>query len=263
MAADILGFSWGRHARHAEKLMDTIFENAELRVSFEAGSGDSDEIIMAFTGVRHALAGIDKDDFVKTNRSSRVVRDAYYINDLRRSWYNGIRQGVIDVLSPRIEGRRVVTLGNSLGGFGALMFSGVFETCDVAIAFAPQYSVRRELAPFENRWEQFSTRIDAFENDTCFLPGVDYTRSRKFIFCGATDGNDMKHADLIARTTDTNAHVFAIAGCGHDVSFTLKEKSLLGNLIDAAIDTPHDIERIGNILTVGSVAHASHRIADC
>jgi hypothetical protein len=243
--------------------MNVIFENARLRVSFEAGSSDSDEVVLAFTGGRHALAGIDKDDFVKTNRASPIIRDAYYINDLRRSWYNGIRQDVVDVLSPRIEGRRVISLGNSLGGFGALMFSGLFETCDTAIVFAPQYSVRPELAPFETRWEEFSMHIDGFENDTCFLPGVDYARCRKYIFCGANDSSDLMHAEHIIRVAKGDTNVFAVDGCGHDVSFKLKEHGLLGGLIEAAIDSSDGAARIRYLLDTNGVAYETRRSADC
>ncbi len=228
--------------------MNIVFEDARLRVSFEAGCG-GDEIVLVFTGVRHGVAGIKKDDFVRTNRTSAITRDVYYINDLRHSWYNGIRQDVVDVLSPRIEGRRVVTLGNSLGGFGALMFSGLFESCDVAIAFAPQYSVRPELVPFETRWKEFSSHIEAHENNTCFLPGVDYAGCRKFIFCGAGDRRDQTHAKLIAQAADADTHVFSVADCGHDVSFKLKEHGLLSELIEAAIDRSRGAARIRSLLS--------------
>lgn len=237
--------------------MDIIFENPEIRISFDPGSGDSDEVILAFTGGRHALAGIDKDDFVKTNRSSRIVRDAYYINDLRRSWYNGIRQAIVDELAPRVGGRRVVTLGNSLGGFGALMFAGLFETCDVAIAFAPQYSVKPELVPFEDRWEHFYGNIEFFESDTCFVTGVDYSRCRKYIFCGQTENHDRRHADLIAQMADANTHIFAIADCGHDVSFKLKENGVLGELIETAIGEAQGAEQIHSLLTARGVSYTT------
>lgn len=214
--------------------MDIVFENARLRVSFEPGSYGSEEIVLAFTGGRHALAGIDREDFVKTNRASRAMRDAYYINDLTRSWYNGIRQEILDVLQPRILGRRVVTLGNSLGGFGALMFAGLFETCDVALAFVPQYSVRPELVPFENRWDEFKMNIEAFEHDACFLPDVDYTHCRKYVFCGEADARDLAHGKLIAKSAQANTQVFAIADCGHDLSFRLKENGVLNRLVEVA-----------------------------
>jgi hypothetical protein len=222
-------------------------------VSFEPGSDDCDEIMLAFTGVRHALAGIDKEDFVNTNRTSRLKRDAYYINDLARSWYNEIRQEVIDVLQPRIRGRRVVTLGNSLGGFGALMFSGLFETCDVALAFVPQYSIKPKLVPFEDRWDEFKTNINAFEHDTCFLPGIDYTHCCKYVFCGEVDARDLAHAKLIAKSAKANTHVFLIVGCGHDLSFKLRERKLLRRLVDIATSKGENAASIQQFLVSAGV----------
>jgi hypothetical protein len=237
-------------------MTDIVFENADLRVSFEAGSGDSEEIILAFTGGRHALAGVDKDDFVRTNRGSRVVRDAYYVNDMKRSWYRCIRNDIVDVLSPRIDGRRVITLGNSLGGFGALMFSGLFDTCDVAIAFAPQYSISPARVPFETRWQHFSADLEFDENDTCFLPDVGYEGCRKYVFCGQYDSSDLLHADLIARAGGAETHIFTIANCGHDVSFKLKERGVLGKLIETAIDVPQGAESIHRLLNEHDVEHS-------
>lgn len=233
--------------------MDIIFENARLRVSFEPGSYCSDEIVLAFTGGRHALAGIDKEDFVKTNRASCAMRDIYYINDLTRSWYNGIRQEILDVLQPRIRGRRVVTLGNSLGGFGALMFAGLFETCDVALAFVPQYSIRPEIVPFENRWDEFKMNIEAFEHDTCFIPGVDYTRSRKYVFCGEADTRDLAHARLIANSARGNMQVFFIADCGHDLSFKLKKNGVLNRLVEVATSEGENQASIQQILAAAGI----------
>jgi len=233
--------------------MDIVFENARLRISFEPGSYGSDEIVLAFTGGRHALAGIDKEDFVKTNRTSCVTRDAYYINDLTRSWYNGIRQEIVDVLQLRIGGRRVVTLGNSLGGFGALMFSGLFETCDVALAFVPQYSIRPELVLFEDRWIEFKMNINAFEHDTCFLPSVDYTHCRKYVFCGEVDARDLAHAKLIAKSARANTYVFSIAGSGHDLSFKLKEMGLLNRLVEMATSEGENEASIQQFLVAAGI----------
>jgi hypothetical protein len=50
--------------------------------------------------------------------------------------------------------------GFSMGGYGALLFSQALRLDNVTL-FAPQVSIRAEIAPFERRWRRESRKIDA------------------------------------------------------------------------------------------------------
>jgi hypothetical protein len=64
---------------------------------------------------------------------------------------------VLDALSPRYPVVRA--MGFSMGGYGALLFSRALRLAFVTL-FAPQVSIRAELAPFERRWRREVGLID-------------------------------------------------------------------------------------------------------
>ncbi|MBV0913695.1 sialate O-acetylesterase [Anianabacter salinae] len=58
---------------------------------------------------------------------------------------------------------RLVTYGSSMGGFGALLFSGALRA-ERVIAIAPQVSIDRAVVPFENRWSRAAAEIGPFRH---------------------------------------------------------------------------------------------------
>ena len=54
---------------------------------------------------------------------------------------------------------QVSMYGSSMGGFGGLTFAGMAPGCTV-VAFAPQSTLRRDLAPFERRYRYASRAFD-------------------------------------------------------------------------------------------------------
>lgn len=236
--------------------MDVVFEDDALRITFEPGSPDQDAVILAFTGCRHELGRIARDDFVRTSRSTRIVRDVYFVNDLGRCWYNGLHSTIVGILAPRVAGRRVVTLGNSMGGFGALLFSGLFETCDTAVAFVPQYSVDRRIVPFEDRWREHVAQIPAFDVATCFHDRGKYGARRKYVFYGDQSRNDARQAELLLRAADVDTHVFTIRDGTHEVAAMLKERNVLAVLLDTATDATCGPGDISALLSRHDIAHS-------
>jgi hypothetical protein len=65
-----------------------------------------------------------------------------------------------DVLAQLVPGYRVVRAsGFSMGGYGALLFSQALRLDYVAL-FAPQVSIRTQIAPYERRWRAEAAMID-------------------------------------------------------------------------------------------------------
>jgi hypothetical protein len=211
-----------------------LTETDDLRVVFEPGS--SGTAVVSFTGVGFALGGIQKDEFVKTLQTDAVTHSAFYITDKTRSWYNRTREPILRHLeSPLREFDRVVTLGNSMGGFGALYFSGLLPRCQRAISFVPQFSVDPKIIGNRDpRWMQWRSKIDrwgvshALENMSDNAPGV--------VFFGANAPADQWHLnEMRVRLSDPH-RVFKLTGCGHDVAGAIKSRGKLHEVVASAID---------------------------
>ena len=102
---------------------------------------------------------------------------------------------IVKLLNHEIQRRgskHVFTLGNSMGGSGAIIFASALDNCKRAISFCPQSSVHPDIAAFEDRWTDYRRAIvdwtvpDAIER---MRPTREY-----IVFFGADDPRDLKHA---------------------------------------------------------------------
>ncbi len=152
-----------------------LFEDERLRIRFDEALSDK-EAVVSFSGIgAGAYGGRDLRDVVHVSaddqnptqidefrKSIAGTKNVYYVTDKRRFWYNGIENRILDILNAHLAERgtkRVLALGNSMGGSAALMFASRIEQCRHAIAFAPQSSMHPDLVPFENRWDQYRSKI--------------------------------------------------------------------------------------------------------
>ena len=200
--------------------MNVVVDNERLRISYERGEGDV--LVIAFAGVGLALGGIQTEEFrnsVKQLHQQGQCSVAYVL-DKRRSWYNdGVGSEIADALNltaRQVEASKVVTLGNSMGGTGALIFAGILANCSQAIAFCPQSSVNPDVAPFETRWGEWRKSIEKwdFPDATATLEqGVKYD-----IFYGEDDPLDLQHARRFSTLDRPNINLHMLSKCGHDVA---------------------------------------------
>ena len=93
-------------------------------------------IIISFTGIGYSMGGIQKEEFQKI-KSFRDY-DSLFVIDENRSWFNTVNPEQIIEKVNMYE--NVITLGNSMGAFNAIMFAKYYPV-KTAIAFATQYSL--------------------------------------------------------------------------------------------------------------------------
>jgi hypothetical protein len=209
--------------------MPILADNELCRISFERGA-DAGAVI-SFTGIGHGLGAIPQEEF----RKSLAARgtSTYFVTDKRRHWYNGCFDLVLDILERHLarEGiSEVVTLGNSMGGFGAIVFAEAIGACSRSIAFCPQSSMHRPTVPFESRWTEYSATIEAWT-----LPdavGLLTGEVEHFLIYGRHDAKDMLHAGRFAASG--RAAVFCVDG-GHDAAASLKRQGKLVPVIEAVL----------------------------
>ena len=91
----------------------SVIDTEELLVSVIPR--DSHVTTICFTGIGHAIGGVDIQsfEFLKSSQNSTTI----FVVDRKRSWGNSINfDDFLDAIAKYIEGKIVNTVGNSMGG---------------------------------------------------------------------------------------------------------------------------------------------------
>jgi len=210
------------HANDAQ----VLFADDTLRIT-TIGDPASPNCFLSFTGLYHAMGSIKMEEFVGATRLPGFF--AIFVTDLKRSWFNGFPpEAILGPIAPLLAGKRIVTIGNSLGGFGAIWITRYLPV-DLAIAFCPQYSVHPEEVPGETRWDEFRSKISEWRVRS--LDGAFNDSTRYVTFNG--DGPDEIHWRRLPHLP--NCHHILIQGSGHETALFLKQRGVLGAAIESTV----------------------------
>jgi hypothetical protein len=200
---------------------------------------DSSTLVIAFAGLRGFLGGFPAFEFRKV-LSSVDVKSAFF-RDHYAAWYH---RGVVDV-GPDIdsvvaklrqledEAERVVMIGNSAGGYAALLF-GALLGCE-SYAFSPQTFIEPGLlrAAGDHRWdEELGALLESgrFERRYADLaPLLAQSDGRFEIFYGALDEIDAKHVERLSGIEQVTVN--RIENCTHRVVKHLRDSGWLHSFL--------------------------------
>lgn len=211
----------------------TLVESGYLRLSL--ADGGSETLVVSLTGIGKKVAGMLPDEFVGIawagGRNTSI-----FISDLRRTWYNDTRvlsESVDHIrrIADRLRPRRIVAIGNSMGGFGAIVLSSLMEISTV-ISFVPQYSVDRDLMRDDPRWQGWRVRLPAMVYRTAgeyFVPRTNY-----YTFHGSGPLDNL-HTRLFP--IRGNVHSFVFPRLRHNLAAVLKENGHLAPLIQLCMES--------------------------
>lgn len=211
-----------------------IRDNATLRLTTYVGT--SGVHVVSFTGIGFQMGGIQTEEFRRSLQDQHRQHAATYVIDKAKSWFNATGQALLPVLRQQTAAaRRVVTLGNSMGGFGAAYFAGLLPRCDRAIAFVPQFAVNPAwIPPGEYRWAALREAIGEHRVGHALetlAPGRRY-----IVFCGAASGLDREHAVRFKDHGGAAVDVILVSPGRHDLAAQLKEAGCLHALLDLVIE---------------------------
>lgn len=211
--------------------METVITDTRaLRIT--ATPGDTDTAVVAFSGVGFQLEQIPQEEFVTTLQGATHSR--FFVVDKRRSWYNATASDIIAILTPYLARyRKVVTLGNSMGGFGAVYFASRLPNVRSAISFSPQFSVDAALVPCETRWDAYRSRITSWTvrhamEQVSGKPEI-------LLFFGAEEREDDEHRVLFEQYATDQTAIVSLAEAHHGTARYFKRNDLLTRLLDAII----------------------------
>ncbi|SFJ36777.1 alpha/beta fold hydrolase [Jannaschia pohangensis] len=220
---------------------EIIYDDADMTVLRRPGTGK--DCIVSFTGIGRAMGGID----LQTPEFTRSGGDAekIFVIDKNRTWGNSLGWSRLDKIVARLgDGRRIITLGNSMGGFLAILAATRFGARH-ALAFVPQWSVDPALVPWEKRWVEYREKIRAFVHPD--LSGAFTADCRHHVFFG---DHLLDSAQFEAFPKDVGGlDLFRIEQGGHELAGYLKTRGLLYPVIDACLSG----RDVGAVLTEGGV----------
>jgi hypothetical protein len=201
------------------------YESAQIAITHH--SGTSGCAIVSFTGIGLGV-GVPTEEFARTLASNS--HDHFFVIDKNRSWYNACAHEIIDHISPMLENfRSVFTLGNSMGGFGAVYFSSRLPNCEAAIAFSPQFSIHPRLVK-EKRWKRYRNNIARIEIGHAMVAAN--PERKMYVFIG-TKGPDGRHARRFARHATPAMRLFQATNLKHHFVQILRDKGTLIPILDA------------------------------
>jgi dienelactone hydrolase len=212
--------------------MFTVCEDDHVRVTAReaADRAAAGDVLLSFTGVGHAMGGLDvqKPEFFGT---ARGFANVLFVTDKARTWGNALDlAGLAARLAPFTRGRRLCSIGNSMGGFLAVIAGRHFPLA-TAIAFAPQFSVNPRHVPWERRWAGYT---DAIPAHVLSHAGDHMGPDTRYCLFSSGEGLDRRHARLFP--VGPNIRHFLFPGFGHDVAARMKEEGILSAAVAASLE---------------------------
>ncbi|MGO9985703.1 MAG: hypothetical protein ACLPIX_16035, partial [Rhodomicrobium sp.] len=156
--------------------------------------------------------------------SSRIG-STVFILDLTRSWGNRLDFiNMEKVLRPILAGRQISSLGNSMGGFLAVVATGFFDiaTC---VAFVAQFSVKNSIVPAEQRWTKYRKHIHKYQFESL---APYFNNTTRYYMLNSSDAVEEPHWCRFPSKSNVTNIVF---DCSHNVSTILKEQGMLNEVI--------------------------------
>lgn len=210
-------------------------------------SSDSDVMLIAFGGLASEI-GIPMFEFF--NLMSQFAVKKLFLRDLEQTWYHNGIKGVgdnIDAIAACIQDfitqqnvRRVIMIGNSAGGYAALLFGCLLQV-DEVYAFSPQtfLSWQQCLWHLDFRWRRQLAKLYQSSNiepkylDLKPLFQSQQPRSKFQIYFCEKDRLDNLHATRMQVGANVELHKYQEGG--HRLVKWLKERGELEKLLAQAL----------------------------
>lgn len=225
-----------------EPPLDKICETEDLLVYYLAGH--SPAMGVSFSGVGHLDGTDQRPEFIGTCAMGGA-NHVLCVIDRRRSWYSapGLRQQILEIvrgLKARHGITRLHTIGNSMGGFGALSFAGDLGA-EYSIAISPQFTMDPSVIP-EPRWSEFHGNVRV--PDLARMEEKLSDKVRNHLFFGANSDLDAVHRAKYAALK--RARIWTMRDVGHHAGRLLRAAGKLP-VVHAAIAN-NNRKRLADVL---------------
>lgn len=220
-------------ARRERTAPDRCFGPYEVLV----GKGSAGGTVVVFNSLGNPPSKMTSWEFGAQIASVLPDWQVICVRDQSRSWFNAEPAALREMahwLARKVAagpGTRVVTLGSSVGGFGAILFARLLQA-DTCIALSPQIAVARSLtAGSDPRWNGFLPPDPDLLHPVA-APAADCTYH---VLYPAFDLLDVWQASLFS---PDEGHFYARLTEEHNCAAELKAQGLLSGFIGDCILSP-------------------------
>lgn len=207
--------------------------HSSQRVRATSLQGTTPRLVVSFTGIGKANKAEQTEEFVATSHMGGQ-NHVLFIADTLRSWYNdpGIYEEILDVVERykrehAIE--NVVTFGNSMGGYGAVIFAKDLDA-NSCLALSAQYSPDPSVVPEEQRWQEYRDRISTFTR-----PPIDETVSPDCLYFVVHGGSRLERPHWSRFPKAGNMHHYLADRVGHALGKKMKQSGQIKTIAKCAI----------------------------
>ena len=195
--------------------------------------GTSSRLVIVFTGMKHGMGDISMSEFEHTV-SLDGLNNLIFVADHNLGYYSlpGQRQAIVDTISRFIAENGIsetYAIGNSMGGFGALVLAGDLPI-KASIAFSPSISLAPDWVNYPE-WATVRRRMGSeIAPDAQQVMATSDTRF--YLFFGTRNKDDNRQRQLLSDMVDrANVTVVAAPGVGHNISKHIKGLGMLTDLV--------------------------------
>lgn len=212
--------------------IETVFEDGALMLRWLPGRAR--RLVVVFTGAQEGFGGQPLDEFAGS-ASDKGDNKVLFVTDRLASWYAapGLWQRIVHLIKGlcRDEGvEEVVTLGNSMGGYGAILLPRDVPVRR-AIAFSPQLTVDPKLSG-DTRWPDIPARWGDTPAHN-LAETIAGTRTQYYLTAGAACPEDVAHLNLAPDLK--RVHRWILPRGRHNLAAALKSAGLLHDVIHAIL----------------------------
>jgi pimeloyl-ACP methyl ester carboxylesterase len=244
-----------RADRRIRLLYRRSFGESGIALSAEMES-ESSTLLLTFGGMK-SMAGIASFEFVALTHDMPVKR--LYVRDPRQSWYHrgmpkhgssltSIADSLREFLATH-EVDRLVTVGNSAGGYAALVF-GTLLGADTVLCFGPQTVLDFAILSKwkDHRWDDVLMPVVAsgalesrWSDLRRALPEARWADTRYNVYFDETDSGDRAHAEHLRGLEGLRLYRFGRGG--HVLARALRDCGALDRILRTALALPLAPER--------------------
>lgn len=180
-------------------------------------------------------------------RSANLINhNKLFIRDFNQSWYqSGLAGHSTNIRSTRdflenqiqkISPKKILFVGNSMGGFAAILFALLLARGDV-VAFAPQSYISPHLKLYYNdfRWlkELCRVYVRSYSErefwDLKPLLKLATPNQKISIYCASNHTLDRKHASRLSGSSNVETNFLTVGG--HGIVRTLRDNGMLPEIL--------------------------------
>jgi hypothetical protein len=216
----------------ATRMGPALFYSSD-RVRATSLMGTEKRLVVSFTGVGKPHTREQTEEFVGTSRMGGR-NHVLFVADTLRSWYNapGIYEEILDLVESyrrthKIE--EVVTFGNSMGGYGAIIFAGALQAKS-CLSFSAQYSADPKVVPEEERWMEYRNKITHFTR-----PPMQSTLSDDCLYFVVHGGGNRERPHWSRFPRAENFHHYLADNIGHALGKKMKAAGKINAIAQCAI----------------------------